>query len=111
MCAAYFRAGIPDPGQNKKLLGSRESPEALLEMINEPEHNIHDQWQVQIQAQIQQRARVLLKSSYLTHQQVRDAHIEPVDDIARVTLAAASEAGSTICVLPEGPQTIPYIGG
>lgn len=110
ICAAECSDGIPDHGQYKKLLGARESPDALLAMINEPAHNIHDQWQVQIQAQIQQRARVLLKSSYLTHQQVRDAHIEPVDDIASATLAAASKAGSTICVLPEGPQTIPYIG-
>ena len=65
-----------------------------------------------MQAIIQRRARVLVKAAGLTPQELRTAWFEPVDDVAAGVRAALSSAGSdaTLAVLPQGPQTIPYVG-
>ena len=112
VCAAECSDGIPDHGQYKKLLTMRESPEDLLDMILADGHNVHDQWQVQLQAQIQMRASVFLKSGYLSPEQVREAHLTPIDSIEDTVADALRESGNgaRVCVLPEGPQTIPYVG-
>ena len=111
VCAAECSDGIPDHGQYKKLLTMRDSPEALLDMILADDHNVHDQWQVQLQAQIQMRARVYLKSRHLTDEQVMEAHLTPIDSIEKTVADALRESGNgaRVCVLPEGPQTIPYV--
>ncbi len=65
-----------------------------------------------MQAQIQLKARVLVKTSGLQPDEVRAAHFTPIDDVAgavREALSAARARGATLCVLPQGPQTIPYI--
>lgn len=81
-------------------------------MVNEPGFSRHDQWQVQLQAQIQLHAEVLLKSGYLTDEQVRAAHLEPVVDLQSAANDRIASHGpdAAICVLPQGPQTIPYVG-
>jgi len=42
---------------------------------------------------------------------VRAAHFTPVDDVGGAVREALGAAGAaaTLCVLPQGPQTIPYI--
>ena len=111
ICVAECSDGIPDHGEYKRLLSSRASPRELLEMIEEPGYSHHDQWQVQLQAQILLRARVLLKSGYLADDQVRAAHLEPVDDLQSAVAHSMARHGpqASICVLPQGPQTIPYV--
>ena len=111
VCAAECSDGIPDHGQYKKLLTMRDSPEDLLDMFLTDGHNVHDQWQVQLQAQIQMRASVYLKSGYLSPEQVREAHLTPIDSIEDTVAGALRESGNgaRVCVLPEGPQTIPYV--
>ena len=111
ICAAECSDGIPDHGEYKGILASRSSPTELLELIHTPGYNHHDQWQVQLQAQIQLRARVYLKSSHLSPQQVRAAHLEPIDDL-QATISDLTQKKSEdlkVCVLPQGPQTIPYL--
>ena len=112
VCAAECSDGIPDHGQYKKLLTMRDSPKDLLDMILADGHNVHDQWQVQLQAQIQMRASVYLKSGYLSPEQVKEAHLTPIDSIEDTVADAlrGSGNGARVCVLPEGPQTIPYVG-
>ena len=111
ICAAECSDGLPDHGEFRQILAMRETPQELLDMVNEPGFSRHDQWQVQLQAQIQVKARVLLKSGYLTDEQVRSAHLEPVDDVERATADCLAGYGpdAEVCVLPEGPQTIPYV--
>ena len=111
VCAAECADGYPDHGDYLDILTQRESAEGLLEMINAPGHNRHDQWEVQVQAQIQRRADVLLRTDGLTNDQVRSAHLTPVDDVGEATRDALSRFGpnARLCVLPEGPQTIPYL--
>ncbi len=111
ICAAECRDGIPEHGDYKSLLTSRDSPGDLLSMVEAPGFSRQDQWQVQIQAQIQLKANVYLKSNYLTPDQIQSAHIQPVSDL-QSTLDEIIDSYSpeaTVCVLPQGPQTIAYV--
>jgi nickel-dependent lactate racemase len=111
ICAAECRDGLPDGGSFARLLGSCPSPEALLAMIEADTDTTPDQWQVQIQARVQQHARVILKADCLTAAQIRGAHLEPTDDLREAIAAARGRhPGGSLCILPEGPQTIPYVG-
>ena len=111
ICATECSDGLPNVGRYKEILRSAETPTKLLEMINNPKYNQHDQWQVQIQAQIQQTSDIYIKSDYLSESEIRDAHLESIDDISDFveTLVHNSKVPLKICVLPEGPQTIPYV--
>jgi nickel-dependent lactate racemase len=112
ICAAECRDGLPNHGSYGAVLASRPTPEALLAMINSPGYSAPDQWQVQVQAQIQMKARVLVKTSGLSREEVRAAHFTPADDVERaVREALDGSSGATLCVLPQGPQTIPYLAG
>jgi nickel-dependent lactate racemase len=80
-------------------------------MILSPGYEQQDQWQVQIQAQIQLKADVLVKSDFLSDEDIRSAHMTPIDDLQDALGKVLQNAGpdATICVLPQGPQTIAYI--
>jgi nickel-dependent lactate racemase len=111
VCAAECRDGLPSHGSYGAVLASQPGPAQLLAMINDPGYAVPDQWQVQIQAQIQLKARVLVRTSGLSSDEIRAAHFEPIDDVACAVREAIARAGSqaTLCVLPQGPQTIPYL--
>ncbi len=111
ICAAECRDGFPNHGSYREVLESAESPQALLDLIESRPKTVPDQWQVQVQAKIQSRARVGVHSSYLSGEDLRAAHLEPVEDIADAVgrELAAVGGGGRVCVLPEGPQTIPYV--
>ena len=111
VCAAECRDGFPDHGSYREVLASAASPQALFDEISARTVTVPDQWQVQVQAKIQIKARVGVHSSYLSGADLRAAHLEPVEDIADAVGRALSAAGSgaRVCVLPEGPQTIPYV--
>src|SRR5438128_3720933 len=111
VCAAECRDGLPAHGSYGEVLASQPTPAALLDMITAPGYSVPDQWQVQIQAQIQLKARVKIKTGGLDCAAVRAAHFEPIEDVAAAVSEAMRAAGShaTLCVLPHGPQTIPYV--
>ncbi len=103
--------GLPDHGQYRHLLAESRSPEAFLGRLAASMSAIHDQWQVQVQAMIQARATVLVKSDGLTKEQVRGAWFEPVDDVQATLdrLLHEADGGAGVAVLPQGPQTIPFL--
>jgi lactate racemase len=111
ICAAECRDGFPDHGSYRSVLASASSPQALLDGILARPQTVPDQWQVQIQAQIQSANRVVMHTSYLTDSDLADAHLEQTADITATVTAALAAAGpaARLCVLPEGPQTIPYV--
>ncbi len=112
LCAAECSDGIPDHGRYAELLRRGDSPEELLAQIEARPRTEPDQWQVQVQALIQRRARVLVKADGLTADQLVAAHFEPAPDLdAALAECVAARPESRICVLPEGPQTIPYVAG
>jgi len=111
ICAAECRDGYPDHGSYRDVLRSAASPQHLLDDIAARTVTIPDQWQVQIQAQIQTRARVVMHTSYLSDADLAEAHLSQTSDISETVGAELRRLGSLarICVLPEGPQTIPYL--
>ena len=111
VCAAECRDGFPDHGGYRDQLASASSAAALLEEIAARRKTVVNQWQIQIQAAIQARARVVMHTSYLSDDELASAHLEQTNDVSATVgeaLAAAGD-GARVCVLPEGPQTIPYV--
>ncbi|MHB1598571.1 MAG: nickel-dependent lactate racemase [Acidimicrobiales bacterium] len=109
--AAECRDGFPDHGSYKELLASAGSPEELLVAIEGRDRAEPDQWQLQVQARVQRVARVAVHADGLGDADLRAAHLEPVTDVGERVRAELERLGpaATCCVLPEGPQTIPYL--
>nr|HEU5318085.1 nickel-dependent lactate racemase [Chloroflexota bacterium] len=110
VAAAECWDGIPDHGDYKDLLFAARDPEALLARINAPGFQMPDQWEAQIQAMIQRRCDVCLHST-LPDEVVRRTHLHPCADVEATIERLLAERGpdATLCVLPQGPQTIPYL--
>ena len=53
----------------------------------------------------------LVKMSFLSADELRAAHFEPIEDVSAETRRSLESAGpgARLCVLPRGPQTIPYL--
>jgi len=113
VCAAECRDGFPDHGSYREVLASAASPQALLDDIRARPRTVPDQWQVQIQARIQSGSRVVMHTSHLSDAELATAHLEQTADISATVAEALAAAGpdARLCVLPEGPQTIPYVTG
>ena len=104
--AAACEDGLPRHGRYAELLAEAGSPEAILELLRQPGFSEQDQWQVQIQAQIQRHAQVYVYSDGLSDAEIRAALLTPTRDLA-ATLAELQP--ERLCVLPEGPLTIAYL--
>ncbi|MCU0510569.1 MAG: nickel-dependent lactate racemase [Anaerolineae bacterium] len=111
ICAADCWDGIPDHGLYGQLLADADSPRQLLDTITAPGFLKQDQWQAQIQAQLQLKADIYVRTGNLSDEQLRRALLEPCHDITGLVGELREKLGPTarICVLPEGPQTIPYL--
>jgi len=111
VCAAECRDGFPGHGSYRDVLVSAPSPRALADRIRSRPVTVPDQWQAQIQAQIQAGSRVVMHTSYLSDADLAAAHLEQTADISATVADALASAGpgARLCVLPEGPQTIPYV--
>jgi nickel-dependent lactate racemase len=103
--------GIPEHGLYEQLLHLSNSPQELLDTIFAPGFLKQDQWQAQIQAQIQLQADVYVRSDNLTDRQIEGALLRPSRRIEATLQELLDRYGpqASICVLPEGPQTIPYV--
>ena len=109
--AASCWDGIPEHGLYGKLLRESHDPRELLAKICAPGFLEQDQWQAQIQALIQLKADVYVRTDGLTDDQIRAALLRPcrrIEDTIDELLESYGR-GASICVLPEGPQTIPYL--
>ncbi len=109
--AAECREGVPARSPLDRLLREARSPEEILTMLASPGFVRPEQWQAQIQALIQRRARVLVHSS-IPDAVLRAAHLEPCPNIAAAVQEELEKRGpqSRVAVLPQGPLTIPYLG-
>jgi nickel-dependent lactate racemase len=113
VCVAECRDGFPDHGSYRRELASAPSPRELLESVLARSTTVPDQWQIQIQAAIQSRARVVMHTSFLSDAALAEVHLEQTADVASTIDSVLEEAGpmARVCALPEGPQTIPYLAG
>jgi len=110
LVAAECWDGIPSHGEYKRLLWEAASPQELLDRVMVPGFRCHDQWEAQLQAQIQLKARVHVYAGGLSDEELCRALVVPCRSIEG-TVAAIRRAkpGATIAVLPDGPQTVPYL--
>jgi nickel-dependent lactate racemase len=110
LLACECRQGVPSGSSFERFLRESKSPEEILVRLATLGFVQPEQWQAQIQALIQRKARVLLYSS-LREEQVRAAHLTPCRDIAAVVeeFLGARGRSERIGVLPQGPLTIPYL--
>jgi lactate racemase len=113
IAAAECSDGVPLHGNFRELLLKGNSPQEWLDAIYRAKEIIPDQWQVQILAKILRKAPVYLYST-LPEKEVRSAQLKPIHDIGGCIRQLRGQAlqerrESRIAVLPEGPQTVPYL--
>jgi nickel-dependent lactate racemase len=110
VCASECSDGFPAHGNYRQLLFDHATPRDLLNTILSPGFAVFDQWEAQIHAGICVKARVALYST-LFPDEVRRAYLEPIEDLNAFIAAEVGRVGrdAPIAVLPEGPQTIPYL--
>lgn len=108
--AAECSDGIPDHGNFAEIFSMADSPQGLLDMINDPEFKMFDQWQVQKQAVIQVWADVYVHSK-LSNEQIEQTMLYPCSDIEKTLEDLKQKYGPdmSVAVLPLGPLTIPYV--
>ena len=108
--ASRCNDGFPEHGNFKKLLFDHPTPRAVLDTIEAPGFSLYDQWEAQLLALIRLKARVGLRSD-LPAEEVRRAHLEPIEDVSAAVAHELRRIGENapVAVLPEGPQTIPYV--
>lgn len=95
-----------------QILRMRASPKDVLEMICAPSFSMPDQWEAQALAQLLLKARVYLYSEGLSDEDIAAAHLLPCHSVEEPLgkLLAELGPGATVCVLPQGPMTIPVVG-
>jgi nickel-dependent lactate racemase len=108
--AAECWDGIPSGSDYETILSSVDSVSDLMGYIKKHEPDLKDTWQVFFQAMIQMKAEVYLYSG-LDPETVRSTHLRPVNDLNQLILNLIEKYGpdTRICILPEGPHTIPYL--
>ena len=115
LVAAECADGLPAHGRYRDLLLAYSNPASFLDALGAGGLRTHDQWQVQKQALVLARARVLAHAAGLTAEEIRAAWLEPVDDptstLASLVAdhAAARRGPCRVAILPEGPQSIAYV--
>ncbi len=111
IAAAECWDGIPYGSRMESILRKVKSPEEIIAGIESGEFAGLDQWQVLLYAQVLQKATVYLKTSYLSADDVRACLATPCDDVAATLRVLLDHYGpdSRACILPEGPQTVPYL--
>lgn len=108
--AAECWDGIPAGSDYEKILSSVDSVSGLMRYIRKHEAELKDTWQVFFQAMIQSKAEVYLYSG-LDPETVHRTHLKPIEDLNQLILRLIEKYGpdTRICILPEGPHTIPYL--
>jgi len=110
--AAECWDGVPEGSDYETILHSVGGVGEMMDFIKKREQQLKDTWQIYFQAMIQLKATVYLYST-LDDQTVEKALLNPVRDLDRLISDLVMKYGrdTRICVLPEGPLTIPYLTG
>jgi lactate racemase len=111
LIAAECPEGVPDYGEYRRLVREAGSLQGIDDRISQPGFHCQDQWEAQLQARVQRKAEVFVYSSYLSDEVLREMLLQPCHDIEATLATLRQKHGSKarICILPEGPQTIPYL--
>ena len=111
IAAAECWDGIPEHGEFGRLLDSASSPDALLSLIRTKGFHRQDMWQAQILAKLAERFELHFYTDKLSAEELERAFLNPCTDIADTVDRFSRTRGRlpSICILPEGPVTIPYV--
>jgi nickel-dependent lactate racemase len=102
--------GLPNGGHYAQMLEASSDPDDALNHLAPAGATIPDQWEVQVQALIQRQSTCYLYSEGLTPVQIRSALLEPIESVDQtVAELVRANPSAEIAVLPQGPQTIPYV--
>lgn len=103
--------GLPSHGNFGAILHMRNTPQEMLDMINEPGFSMFDQWEAQKLAMIQLQADCYLYS-LLDKSTVKECMINPVENVEETLAQLMDKYGpnASIAILPLGPLVIPYVG-
>jgi nickel-dependent lactate racemase len=101
--------GIPDHGNYKALLAGASSPQELLDQVMAPGYREMDQWQAFLHARLCLHADVHIYADGLSDEEIRLGMLTPCRDIEATLRDLIARYGPRLCVLPEGPMTIPYL--
>ncbi len=105
--ASECSEGMPDNSPFAKIISRHKSPADLMRDIMSSEKTEPEQWQAQILAEISDRAEIIICSERL---KPNGSIFGVCSDISEeVAELLSKKPDSTICLLPQGPQTIPYI--
>ncbi len=104
------REGVPAGSAFERLLRESAGPQDVLARLATPGFRRPEQWQAQILALVQQRARVLVHST-IPDEDLRASHVEPCHDIGTAVRDELARLGpaARVGVLPLGPLTVPYL--
>jgi len=101
--------GIPDHGNYKKLLWEASSPQQLWDQVTAPDFRALDQWEAFLHARLCLHADIHIYADGLSDEQIRHAMLTPCRDIEATLDRLIADYGPRLCVLPQGPMTIPYL--
>jgi nickel-dependent lactate racemase len=105
--AAECRDGIPSHGSYGAILAAARSHHELFDLLQDGAATTPDQWQAQIQAIVQEKARVYAFCGGLSAEEIRAAHFEPIPSVeAALQALLARQPEASIAILPEGPYTV-----
>jgi lactate racemase len=111
VCAAQCADGLPADSPFAKDLACGREPAALLAEIESSRRRMPEQWQLQVLATTLLHARVGLHASGLDDATIASCGLRPIADVGDAVRRELRSKGADAraCVLPSGPETIPYI--
>ena len=87
-----------------------DSPQALWDRVTAPGFRALDQWEAFLQARLCLHADLHIYADGLSDEDIRMAMMVPCRDIEATLRELVARHGPRLCVLPQGPMTIPYLG-
>jgi len=108
--ASECRDGVGHPNF-QTLLTESKTPEALSQRIMEPGFFMVDQWEAQVMARILTKARVIVVTGGIKPETLIRMHVTPAQSVEEALEIVGGELGRKpeVCVIPEGPSTIPQL--
>ena len=112
--AAECWDGLPNHGLFGRLVMEAASPGELLARLHTEKLRVRDAWQAHIFALLRKKARITLVSSGLGPEEILKALCDWAPTVEDALKAAARRVGTgapgpSVCVLPDGPLTIPEL--
>lgn len=109
--AAECRDGVPAHGSFGRLLREAHDHAGLLARLRAPGVRMGNRWQAHTLALILAKAEVHVHADGLSDDEVTAALCTPCPSVGRrvAELLERFGRGARVCVLPEGPQTIPHV--